>query len=159
MKTLLIMRHAKSDWNAPYGGDHDRPLNERGLGAAREMGVLVRDLGLVPDLVVTSTATRARNTAELAMVAGGWDVALRLEPGFYGAGVSDVLRIVGGTAEVATLMVVGHQPTWGGLVAVLTGESIEVKTATLAVVELAIENWGEIEPGVGVLAAVHHPSR
>jgi phosphohistidine phosphatase len=159
MKTLLVMRHAKSDWSAPYGGDHDRPLNERGLDAAREMGVLIRDLDLIPELVVTSTAVRARHTAELAMDAGGWESEFRLEPGFYGAGVSDVMRVIGRSPDVARLMVVGHQPTSGGLVAVLTGESIEVKTATLAVVGLAIDNWGEIEPGTGTLDAVHHPSR
>jgi phosphohistidine phosphatase len=159
MKTLLVMRHAKSDWNAPYGADHDRPLNRRGRGAAREMGVLVRDLDLVPDLVVTSTAVRARDTAELAMEAGAWGSELRLEPGFYGASVSDVIRIVSEMPDVRRLMVVGHQPTWSGLVAALTGETIEVKTATIAVVDLGIQLWGDVEPGGGSLVAVHHPSR
>ncbi len=66
MKTLLLMRHAKSDWDADYESDHDRPLNDRGLKSARLMGRVLADEGLVPDLIISSTALRARTTAELA---------------------------------------------------------------------------------------------
>lgn len=159
MKTLLVMRHAKSDWDASYGGDHERPLNRRGIDAARHMGRHLGEQGLTPDLVVSSTAVRARATAELAMEAGGWECDLRLEPGFYGASVESVLGIIAGMGATSHLMVVGHQPTWASLVAHLTGESIEVRTATVAVIALPVEAWSGIPRARGDLVAIHHPRR
>lgn len=159
MKTLVVMRHAKSDWDASYGGDHDRPLNRRGVDAARHMGRRLGTEGLTPDLVVSSTAVRARTTAELAARAGGWDCEIRLEPGFYGASVPDVLSVIAGVGDASCLVVVGHQPTWGSLVTDLTGASVEMRTATAAVVSLEIESWTEIVRARGTLVAVHQPTR
>ena len=70
MKTLLLMRHAKSDWDADYGLDHDRPLNDRGLRSARLMGRVLADEGLVPELVISSTAVREADGR--AGHRGGW---------------------------------------------------------------------------------------
>ncbi len=159
MKTLLVMRHAKSDWNADYVADHDRPLNRRGIAAAREMGRLVTGLGLVPDLVISSTAVRAKTTAELAIDAGGWDSRLSLEPGFYGSGPETVLKIVSRSDEVGVLMIVGHQPTWGLIIERLTGERVEMKTATLAVVTLDISAWSSLPDSSGMVTSIHHPRR
>ena len=159
MKTLLVMRHAKSDGDASYGGDHERPLNRRGIDAARHVGRHLGEEGLTPDLVISSTAVRARTSAELAVEAGGWECELRLEPGFYGASVESVVGIIAGVAAASRLMVVGHQPTWGSLVAHLTGESIEVRTATTAVIALPIEAWTAIPRARGDVVAVHHPPR
>lgn len=159
MKTLLVMRHAKSDWDASYGGDHERPLNRRGIDAARHMGRHLGEEGLIPDLVVSSTAVRARTTAELAIESGGWECELRLESGFYGASVESVIGIIRGVGTASRLMVVGHQPTWGSLVAHLTGESIEVRTATVAVIALPIEAWSGTPRARADLVAVHHPPR
>lgn len=85
MRTLLVMRHAKSDWNADYGRDHDRPLNQRGVRSARYMGQLLSEEGKVPDLVITSTAVRARSTAQLANDAGDWDAEIVLDSNLYGS--------------------------------------------------------------------------
>lgn len=159
MKTLLAMRHAKSDWDAPYRHDHDRPLSERGVAAARFMGRLVADRDLVPDLVISSTAVRARTTAELAIEAGEWGSQLRLEPGLYGTSVEGALEVAASSPDVPRLMLVGHQPTWGGLVARLTGEVVEVKTATVAVTTLPIESWTEVTGARGTLTGLHHPPR
>jgi phosphohistidine phosphatase len=159
MKTLLLLRHAKSDWDASYGADHDRPLNDRGSDAARQVGHLVVSLGLVPDLVLSSTAVRARTTAELAIEAGDWDSELVLDRGLYGSGVDEVLDIVATAAAGDLVMIVGHQPTWGSLVFRLTGVPTEIKTATLAVVSLPIEDWGALEGTRGSLEGVHHPIR
>jgi phosphohistidine phosphatase len=158
VKTLMAMRHAKSDWAAPHDSDHDRPLNPRGLASAGHMGRMVAAIGLVPDLVVSSTAVRARTTAELAIAEGGWDCPLTLESGFYGTGPDTVLDVVSGLDEVGRLLVVGHQPTWGLLVRDLTGETVEMKTATVAVIELPIDDWSKVRLG-GRLVGVHHPPR
>ena len=63
MKNLMIMRHGKSDWDAGVLGDHDRPLANRGIVSAERMGEVIRDLGIIPGLVISSTAVRARATA------------------------------------------------------------------------------------------------
>ena len=70
MKTLLVLRHAKSSWNDPALDDHERPLNKRGRRDAPRMGALVREYGLIPDLVISSDAVRARLTAEAVAEAG-----------------------------------------------------------------------------------------
>jgi phosphohistidine phosphatase len=64
-KTLLLLRHAKSSWNDPELEDYDRPLNSRGRKAAKRIGLLMRDEGLTPNLVLCSTAQRTRETADL----------------------------------------------------------------------------------------------
>ena len=65
MKTLLILRHAKSSWKEQDLPDHDRPLNKRGKNDAPRMGKLLKDEDLIPDLIMSSTAVRAKKTAEL----------------------------------------------------------------------------------------------
>ncbi len=119
MKTLLLMRHAKSDWDADYGSDHDRPLNERGLRSARLMGRVLAEEGLVPDLIISSTAVRARRTAELAVEAGKWGSEILLDRSLYDEGTRGVLAVGASAPDVDGLMLVGHQPTWSMLVSAL----------------------------------------
>jgi phosphohistidine phosphatase len=146
------MRHAKSDWGAAYSSDHDRPLNERGVRSARSMGRLLASEGNEPQVVVSSTALRARSTAEVAIEAGGWEAELRLDPSLYDSGPAEVLSAGASTApEVSRLMLVGHQPTWSMLVKVLTGERIDMKTASVAVVEMDLDSWAALPAGRGSL--------
>ncbi len=155
MKTLLLMRHAKSDWNASYGADHDRPLNQRGVRSARTVGRLLSAAGEVPDLIVTSTAVRARTTAELAAEAGDWDCEIRLDERLYGSGPDTVLGVAAETGDANRLMLVGHQPTWSSLVYAVSGDQVDMKTANVAVIELEIETWPEIVGAVGQLTTVY----
>lgn len=148
------MRHARA---APHQSDHDRPLDDEGVAAARRSGRLLADLDLVPRLVISSSALRARSTAEQAIDAGGWDARLEVEPGLYQTSVEDVITTLSLAPEVDRLMIVGHQPTWGSLVAHLTGEPVEMRTATVAVVGLAIDSWADIRSVRGSLVGVHSP--
>ena len=91
MKTILLMRHAKSDWDASYGSDHDRPLASRGHRSATVMGRVLSAWDEIPDLVITSSAVRAMATAEEAARAGGWNCPIVVEPDFYGSGPGSVL--------------------------------------------------------------------
>ena len=151
VKTLLMMRHAKSDWDADYSRDHDRPLNERGTLSARVMGAVLSERSLAPDLVISSTAVRARTTAELAAEAGGWNTTITLEPILYGASPHEVIDVASDAPSVARLMLVGHQPTWAATVYELTGTDVVMKTATVAVIESPIDSWAELSPGVARL--------
>jgi phosphohistidine phosphatase len=151
------MRHAKSDWEAVYGSDHDRPLNGRGVRSARSMGRALAARGLEPRYVITSTALRARATAELANEAGNWEAALRSDRALYESGPQGVLAVAAGAPDVSRLMLVGHQPTWSMLVTELTGERVEMKTATVVVVEVDLDSWDGLPSARGDLAAVLDP--
>ncbi len=157
MQTLLLMRHAKSDWDADYSSDHERPLNDRGVRSARVMGRLIAGLDLIPDHVISSTAVRARTTAALASEAGQWDTHIDLESGFYGGGPEAVLEISARAPNVERLMLVGHQPTWGMLVNRLGGGVADMKTGSLAVIEFMVDDWSDLAAAQGVMTSLRHP--
>lgn len=157
MKTLLLMRHAKSDWDADYTTDHERPLNARGIRSARLMGRMLTSLELVPDRIISSTAIRAVATTNNAVEAGGWGAAVELEDDFYGTGPDTVLQRASAAPDVGHLMLVGHQPTWSMLVHRLTGAAADMKTASVAVIELMAGDWTSLPDGHGVLTALINP--
>lgn len=157
MKTLLVMRHAKSDWDADYDADHERPLNERGVRSARIMGRVLAAEGRVPDLIVTSTATRALSTAALANEAGDWDSQIVLEPSLYGTGADAAVQVASSVTDAKRLMLVGHQPTWSVLVSLLTGDRIEMKTAAVAVIDFDVDDWTDLPSVRGETSASYQP--
>lgn len=142
MKTLLILRHAKSSWNNALMGDHDRPLNKRGRFDAPRMGRLLRKQELTPDLIITSSAERAMTTAELVAEACGYEDEILVTRSLYHAAPEDyieALQKLGGEHDV--VMVVGHNPGMEELVEELTDEYERMPTAALAQVTLPINNW------------------
>lgn len=158
MKTLLVLRHAKSSWNDPGLGDHDRPLNKRGRRDAPRMGELMDAEDIVPDIIISSTAVRARTTAVLLADACGYGGKILLEPDLYHAAPAEYLRTVSESARrTDSAMVVGHNPGIEELVAVLTGAHQRMPTAALACIELAIDDWSEITAATGILAGLWRP--
>jgi phosphohistidine phosphatase len=151
------MRHAKSDWDADYGTDHERPLNDRGIRSSRIMGRVLMAEGHAPDHVVASTAVRARSTASLAKEAGEWSCEIVLDQSLYGGGADAAVLSASAVTGSEQLMLVGHQPTWSILFSVLTGESVEMKTATVAVIDFDIDRWKELPSVKGAVAAVYQP--
>jgi phosphohistidine phosphatase len=120
------------------------------------MGRRLTEMAAAPHHVISSTALRARTTAELACEAGGWGLDVSLEPRFYGTGPGEVAEVVRAVGGFERLMIVGHQPTWGMLVQALAGESVEMRTATVAIIEFPVDRWSDIAEGN--LVAVHAPS-
>jgi len=157
MKSLLLMRHAKSDWSADHATDHDRPLNERGVRSALAMGRVLTEEGQSPHLVVTSSAVRARTTAQLAADAGQWDCEVIIDPRLYGSGADAVVQVAAETGSADRVMLVGHQPTWSILVSVLTGEQVDMKTATVAVLGFDVSEWHDLPGSSGVVERVYQP--
>lgn len=157
MKQLLVMRHAKSDWSVGRA-DHDRPLNRRGVEAAKAMGVAIARMGEAPELVISSTATRAATTAQLAAEAGDWESSLTYTGSLYGTSAQGALEVLLEADPAAdTVMLVGHQPTWGNLVAHLTGGAVAMKTATVAKIELYIRDWTDAPHSRGELVFLLQP--
>ena len=157
-KRLLLFRHGKSDWDAPVGGDHERPLNKRGVRAAKTMGRVLADTERVPHHAITSSAVRARTTLELAHDAGSWPTTIEVEPALYHSSPSAVLEVVARTSpDVDSLMLVGHEPTWSTLASLLTGEEIPVKTATVVGIDLDVDRWNRAPMARGRTAFVLYP--
>jgi phosphohistidine phosphatase len=152
MSQLLIMRHAKSDWEAAYGSDHDRPLAPRGVKAARLMGRLLAQRGQAPQLVITSTAVRARSTADLAAEAGGWQCRIEPNAALYDALPEAVVEALISKPDLPErVLIAGHEPTWSSLVSLLVGGGrVRMPTAAVACVEFD-GPWTELRPGCGQL--------
>lgn len=146
LRRLLLFRHAKSDWGTETGGDRERPLAPRGVEAARRVGRFLRALDLAPDIVLASPAVRARRTAEIALEAAGWALAVRIESGFYEGRGDSVLAVLRETAsEVRTVLAVGHEPVWSELVSGLAGGGrVRFPTAALACLGLEADGWEAI---------------
>ena len=159
MKTLLVLRHAKSSWNDSALGDHERPLNERGRRDGPRMGRLLREYGLIPDIVVSSDAVRAQRTAEAVAEAAQYVGEILLDERLYLASPADILSLLRAVREDADrVMVVGHNPGLEGLVEQLTGEREDMPTATLAQIVLPIDRWGDLQPSTrGTLVGFWRP--
>ncbi|MFO7623610.1 MAG: histidine phosphatase family protein [Anaerolineales bacterium] len=159
MKTLLVLRHAKSSWREAELADHDRPLNKRGKHDAPRMGELMREEGLLPDLILTSSARRALTTAELVAEASGYDGEIQVSRDLYAAGPEEFIDALSALPdELETVMVVGHNPGLEELVEALTEEASAMPTAALAQVELEIERWVDLqEEGGGRLVNLWLP--
>ena len=159
MKRLIVMRHAKSSWDDPALDDFDRPLNGRGKLAAPYMGALMRSKGLVPDVIVASPAKRARKTAKKARKAGEFAAPVTYEPGVYEASTGTLVDILSKVEDTNhTVLLVGHNPGMEGLVGYLTGTSAAMPTAAVAVLELTVDSWGQIDRDTGHLKALFRPT-
>ena len=167
MKTLILLRHAKSSWNDPVASDFDRPLNKRGRRAARTVGRELRSRGMEFDSVVASPATRVVET--LADLSEGYGSAI--EPDFdrrvYLASANTLLEIVQDADDSADrLLIVGHNPGLERLAMLLTREdgnglrgelAIKYPTATVAEIALPVERWRDVEAGSGRLSRFIRP--
>jgi phosphohistidine phosphatase len=159
MKTLYLLRHAKSSWDDQNLSDFDRPLNERGVSIAQFMGETLAQRGLIPDVIVSSPAKRAIQTSTLAKESGGFGAPIRLEERIYEASpqaLLQVTRAIRGEREAA--MLVGHNPGMEGFIALLTDCHERMPTAAVAVIETDLENWADLEPGSGKLICVLRPN-
>jgi phosphohistidine phosphatase len=145
MKTLLILRHAKSSWKNNELSDHDRPLNPRGQRDAPNVGKRLRNEDLIPDAVLSSTAKRARQTAEAVIEESGCAGELQLSGELYGGGPEAYLEAIRNLPSgVDCALVVGHNPDLEELVEILSGESVRLPTAALAHLQLDIQDWQDL---------------
>jgi phosphohistidine phosphatase len=142
MKSILILRHAKSSRKDPDLTDHDRPLNKRGKRDAPRMGRLLRKENLVPDIIISSTAMRARATAQAVAKASGYKGDITFNRSLHAAGPQAHIDALHDLSDdhVRALMI-GHNPGLEELVEMLTGEIHLMPTCSLAHVKLRIGKW------------------
>lgn len=160
MKTLLVLRHAKSSWNDSTLADHDRPLNARGERDAPRIGRLLRQLVLAPDTIIASDAVRTKMTAEAVAATALFAGEIRLEHLLYLAAWDDILVVLRAVEpNPDTVLIVGHNPGLEGLVRQLTGQQHDLPTAALAQIALPIDRWRDLgEFTRGTLVGIWRPS-
>jgi phosphohistidine phosphatase len=164
MKQLLLLRHAKSSWDDPDLADHERPLAPRGRRASEAMAHHLRREGVTPRLVLCSSSRRTRET--LDRIASAWDdeVETRVEPDLYAASEADLLaRLREVPDEVASVLLIGHQPAVGELAVGLARNGREVRRArrkfpTAALATLEFEGtWHDLAPGSAEMVGFVRP--
>jgi phosphohistidine phosphatase len=147
MKTLLIMRHAKSSWKEQEIPDHDRPLKKRGRKDIGNMAKVLKKKGLIPDLILSSTAARAKDTAKLLMDKLGYKGKLELLDNFYMAEPETYIQKISTVGnKIDTLLIVGHNPGLEGLVMTLGDKIASLPTGSIAKIYLFIDKWSELTP-------------
>jgi phosphohistidine phosphatase len=164
MKHLYLLRHAKSSWKNPGPADHDRPLAGRGRRAAKAVARHLREQGIEPELVLCSTARRARETLERIEPALGTG-AVRVERELYGAGAGALLEQLRGVPDaVGSVLVIGHNPGLQRLALELARpapavEELEAKYPTAGLAALAFEgpSWRDLDRGSAELVRFVRP--
>lgn len=149
MKTLYLMRHAKSSWDYPELSDHDRPLNGRGRHDAPLMGSQLLSREIKPDLVLSSTAVRALTTATLVAKELGYEMEkLQTDEGVYHADKNGLLQIIREVPEeIDSLLMVGHNFAISELANMLAPESLaDMPTAGIVALTFPVNSWADIEP-------------
>jgi phosphohistidine phosphatase len=160
MKTLLILRHGKTQQYSPRG-DHARELTERGRRNSRTMGEYIRGLTGTPDAIITSDAVRSVQTAEIVAPATGFTGELTIDPRIYEADLPTLLALVLEIPnDVAIALLVGHNPGFEELSGALAGidpDDVRLPTAGLAHVEFDDDAWDRAFNGSGRLRGIMTP--
>ena len=144
MRTLILMRHAKSSWETGFA-DHERPLSDRGELAAPRMGRWLVSQGVSPDLVLCSTATRAHRTAELVAGEIGQNLDVRIVKQLYLPLPQDIIEVVGTEAnDASTVLIVAHNPGISSAVEECAGVATVMPTAAAAVIDFEIDQWSDL---------------
>jgi phosphohistidine phosphatase len=150
MKTLYLLRHAKSSWDNPAISDFDRPLNQRGLEAAPFMGKIIFDRKIQPCLILSSPAMRAKQTALLIKETAQISAKIQYEETIYEASPMRLLEIISELdKKYDSVLMVGHNPGFENLYRILTNEIQPIQTATLAKINLNINKWSDINANCG----------
>ena len=153
MKSVILFRHGKSDWDAPYGSDHERPLAKRGVEAAKKMGIFLHAKNQIPELVISSTAVRAKTTVELAMDSAKWTSKLVLERGIYGGSPDFLLELIHSQDDIYnSICLVGHEPNFSMFISRATNDNyVNFTTANMAKINFDAQEWSRIFFGDGTL--------
>jgi phosphohistidine phosphatase len=152
MKSLTLFRHAKTERESLTGRDIDRQLAERGERDAARMGNEIRGLGLEYDLLLSSPAARAAETANFAGLSPRYDDRI------YDASAGELLAVVQEAPdEAARLLMIGHNPGFERLASLLAGENIEMPTGALVEIKLPVDHWCDAGEGNGQLVRFLKP--
>ncbi len=145
MKTLLLMRHAKSDWKQPGLSDHDRPLNARGRAAAPAIARKLLECGPNVDVILASSAVRVQETVALLQEQWSSGAELLTSPALYLASPQQIMSEVQSLHDTwHSALVVGHNPGMAALVCHLAAQDLEFPTGALAIFQFDTNTWSKV---------------
>jgi phosphohistidine phosphatase len=158
MRTLYLLRHAKSSWKDTELADFDRPLAGRGRRACETIAGFLKEEEITFDLALSSPAVRARETIDFVLRTAKLRPQLRYDERIYEATPERLLDVVSQIEnDNKTVVLVGHNPGMPELLTLLTGESEEFPTATLAKVVFKNAKWTEVGGKKGTLDWIVRP--
>ena len=160
MKNIIIFRHGSAHNPTEYQKDYDRTLTPRGIKDAEKIGCYLSEKNSVPDLVLSSSAVRARQTAEVAHTAANWKSSFFLEPKIYGGDPYFLLDLIKEQRNrYNSICLVGHEPNFSSFIgkAINIATHIDFPTAAVAKINFNIKEWPRIDFGIGTLDWLIHP--
>jgi Phosphohistidine phosphatase SixA len=158
LKKLLIIRHAKSDWNTSFISDFERPLNERGLRDAPLMGSFLKEKQHIPDLIISSGAKRAISTAKLVSKKLNYKGDIIVNNEIYNASADDIKNVINTIEEkYKTVFIFGHNPGLSHLVNDLTSQWIDIKTCCVTVLDFTVKKWNHIIKDTAIFKEHYSP--
>lgn len=167
VRTLLLLRHAKSSWADPLVSDHDRPLAPRGEHAAQRIAAHLRTAGIRPELVLCSSARRTRDTLDALRPVLDATSEIRIEDDLYGADAREMIdRLRTLDPTVSSAMIIGHNPGLQELALALAGDGVEsaarqlrakFPTCALATLDLSGSDWAGLREGQANLTSLVLP--
>ena len=157
MKKLLLVRHAKAEKDTT-GKDFDRPLKYIGMQDAGFMADRIKERSLIPELIITSPAQRAKTTAEIFADHLGLPEAGK-NKAIYDASEKTLLKIINEFPDQCNFIaLVGHNPGIAYILQYLTGQTKEVHTSTVALIDFEIDDWASVSKGLGNLVYYSSPN-
>ena len=158
MKSIILFRHCKPE-SGGFGQDHDRPLALAGISDAKKMGIYLSRKNELPDLVISSTAVRAKMTTEIAMAEGKWSCILELNATIYGGDPLFILNLINNqNNSISSICIVGHEPNFSNFIARSTSVVyMHFPKGSMAKIDFDVEQWEEIDMGLGSLVWLVQP--
>ena len=159
MKSIILFRHGESDFNLDFNQDHERPLTLSGIKDVGKMGKYLAQKNELPNLVISSTAVRAKTTAEIAMDIGKWPCNIVLESKIYGGKPKFLLNLIQNQDnKLLSICLVGHEPNFSRFIAESTdSDYLQFPTATMAKINFDVNSWKKITMGFGNLIWIVSP--
>jgi phosphohistidine phosphatase len=155
-RQLILMRHAKSDWGDHSLSDHERPLNGRGRRDSPRMAQWLSEIDMVPDVVLSSSSVRTRETVALMVEQWSVEPVLSFSDNLYHSSAESILAVIRSDAcDARRLMVVAHNPGMAHLVSSLSNRLIEMPTAAIAIFQLQLTDWTHLGPGTPIELIQH----
>jgi len=162
MKTLYIVRHAKSSWDYPDLDDIDRPLNKRGKKNAPQMGKILASRGISPSAMISSPAKRAHTTAKkIASEINFKKSDITIDPKLYHGELGDMIQLIKSVNnDFESIMIFGHNPGFTSLANNLTGENIyNIPTCGIVAIEFDTDDWITIGSDSGKMLFFDYPKK
>ena len=160
MKSILFIRHAKSDWDSGVSTDFDRPLNQRGLRDAPAMGQRLKNSNFMPDLILLSSSVRTNQTIDLITKNASWEKANQIEmSALYHGSATNYMTIIGNlTIGLNNVVICAHNPTITVIIPNLSGEKVgNIPTCGMAKIDFEVQEWTEISNNSGNLDFLDYP--